>query len=86
MLVLTRKAGETVIIGDAVLTILSTNSKQIQIGIEAPAETQILRGELALLPAPAKAAAKPRREKQGRGERKKLTANSYQPQPLTPNP
>lgn len=46
MLVLTRRAGESVIIGDnIVVTILETGST-VQIGIEAPREVAVWRKEL----------------------------------------
>jgi carbon storage regulator len=48
MLVLTRKAGEKIRIGENVtLTVLETAGNRIRIGIDAPAEVCILRGELA---------------------------------------
>jgi carbon storage regulator CsrA len=48
MLVLTRKPSEQVRIGDnIVITILKTKGKAVKIGIEAPAEVAVLRGELA---------------------------------------
>lgn len=47
MLVLTRRAGEKVIIGDDIqLLIISTNKGQAKIGIEASKEIIILREEL----------------------------------------
>ena len=47
MLVLTRRAGETIKIGDNVeVTLLAVNGNQISIGIAAPKEITILRGEL----------------------------------------
>ena len=48
MLVLTRKPSEQIRIGDnIVITILKTKGKAVKIGIEAPAEIAVLRGELA---------------------------------------
>ena len=46
MLVLGRQPGETIVIGDAVVTILSARNGRVSVGVEAPAETKILRGEL----------------------------------------
>jgi carbon storage regulator len=53
MLVLTRKGGEKVLIGDGItITILSTDGGRIRIGIEAPEDVNILRGELVACQAP----------------------------------
>lgn len=46
MLVLTRRKGESIVIGDAVLTLLDAGRGRVRIGIEAPAEVPIMRGEL----------------------------------------
>jgi carbon storage regulator len=47
MLILTRKAGESIIIGDNVkITILGTTAPQIRIGINAPKEVKVYRQEL----------------------------------------
>jgi carbon storage regulator len=47
MLVLSRKPGEKVVIGDVVtLTLLSCNNGRIRLAIAAPEEIRILRGEL----------------------------------------
>ena len=47
MLVLSRKEGEQLIIGDdIVLTINKINGNRVAIGIEAPRNVRILRGEL----------------------------------------
>ena len=47
MLVLSRKAGETIHIGgDIVVTVLAVTGGRIRLGIEAPAEVSIKRGEL----------------------------------------
>ncbi|WP_024851647.1 carbon storage regulator CsrA [Hydrogenovibrio kuenenii] len=49
MLVLTRRVGETLIIGDNVkLTIVGVKSGQVRVGIDAPKEVQIQREELLL--------------------------------------
>lgn len=47
MLVLTRKNGESILIGDDIeITILSTKNDQVKIGIKAPKSTEIYRKEL----------------------------------------
>ncbi len=47
MLILTRKPGETIIIGDDIkVTILSVASKQIRIGIDAPKDVPVHREEI----------------------------------------
>jgi len=48
MLVLTRKVGERIVIGDGiVIQVLETNGHRIRLGIEAPSDVPILREELA---------------------------------------
>ncbi len=47
MLVLTRKKGETIQIGDSiVIKVISCGHGKTKIGVEAPATTRVLRGEL----------------------------------------
>jgi len=47
MLVLSRKPGEKLVIdGDITITLVQINGGQARIGIEAPADVVILRGEL----------------------------------------
>ena len=47
MLILSRKKGEEIKIGsDITLTILSVSENQIKVGIDAPKDVEILRGEL----------------------------------------
>lgn len=47
MLVLTRKKDETIRIGDSiVIKVISCGRGKAKIGIEAPATTRVLRGEL----------------------------------------
>ena len=47
MLVLTRKAGETITIdGNIVIQIVQVRGKQVRVGIEAPKEKKVQRGEL----------------------------------------
>lgn len=48
MLVLTRKVGESILIGDdIVITVFETDGKKAKIGIEAPQDVLIMRDELA---------------------------------------
>ena len=47
MLILTRRVGEAIYIGDnVVVRVLGTKGGQVRIGIEAPKETSIVRTEL----------------------------------------
>ncbi len=47
MLVLTRKAGESIVIGNQVrVTILEIQGRQIRLGIEAPGDIPVHRGEV----------------------------------------
>lgn len=47
MLVLTRKLGETIVISDdIVIKVVDIHGKQIRLGIEAPPEITIFRGEI----------------------------------------
>lgn len=46
MLCLTRKAGETIAIGDAVVSIHWVRGDKVRVGVEAPGEMKVLRGEL----------------------------------------
>ncbi len=47
MLVLTRKLGETIVIGDnIVIKVVDIHGKQIRLGIDAPTEIGIFRGEI----------------------------------------
>ena len=47
MLVLTRKTGETITIdGDIVVQVINVKGKQVRIGIEAPKNKKVQRGEL----------------------------------------
>ena len=47
MLVLTRKLGESIVIGNNVrVTILEMQGKQIRLGIDAPPEVPVHRGEV----------------------------------------
>ena len=54
MLVLTRKYQEKIRIGDNItVTVLRTKGKAVRLGIEAPADVPVIRGELAFEPAAA---------------------------------
>lgn len=47
MLILARREGETLLIGDNIeVTVLAVNGSQVRLGIEAPREIQVLREEL----------------------------------------
>lgn len=49
MLVLSRKVGERIVIGDDIeLVVLSIENEQIKLGIEAPRDVQIFRKEVYL--------------------------------------
>ena len=48
MLVLTRKTGERIVIGDAIeLTVLEVSGKRVRLGVVAPAEVPVHRAEVA---------------------------------------
>jgi len=48
MLVLTRKPGQTIRIGqDTVVTVCKLNHGEVRIGITAPRDVRVVRGELA---------------------------------------
>ncbi len=48
MLVLSRKPGEKITIGDNItLTVLEVSGNRIKVGVEAPGSVRVLRGELA---------------------------------------
>lgn len=46
MLVLSRKKGESIFIGDVKVTIVDVRGDRVRVGIEAPKETPIARAEL----------------------------------------
>jgi carbon storage regulator len=47
MLVLTRRAGEEIVIGDDIrLTVVRIRGNNVRLGISAPAETRVRRSEL----------------------------------------
>ncbi len=48
MLILTRRTGETLVIGDSItVTVLETRGSQVRIGIEAPKDVPVHRQEVA---------------------------------------
>lgn len=48
MLILTRREGETLLIGDNIeVTVLAVSGSQVRIGIEAPRDVLVLREEVA---------------------------------------
>jgi carbon storage regulator len=47
MLILTRQVGEDIVIGEAVtVTVLGIKQGQVRLGIQAPKQIKVLRGEL----------------------------------------
>jgi len=46
MLVLTRKSGETILVGENITITVIRTGHSVKIGVEAPVEVKILRGEL----------------------------------------
>jgi carbon storage regulator CsrA len=57
MLVLTRKYQEKIRIGDNItITVLRTKGKAVRLGIDAPADVPVIRGELAFEPRAAETA------------------------------
>lgn len=47
MLILTRRVGETIIIGDNIrLTVLGTKGNQVRIGVDAPKDVSVHREEI----------------------------------------
>ncbi len=50
MLVLTRKSGQELVINDQIrIRVLSTRAGSVRLGIEAPQEVSVLRGEIDLV-------------------------------------
>lgn len=48
MLILTRRVGETLVIGDDIkVTVLGVKGNQVRIGVEAPKDTRVDREEIA---------------------------------------
>jgi carbon storage regulator len=59
MLVLGRKLGERIVVGeDVVVTILGVRGHQVRVGIDAPRAVSVLRGELHAPPAQVGAASR----------------------------
>ena len=53
MLILTRRMGETIVIGETIrITVLKTRGNHVQLGIQAPTDVVIKRGESAAHPLP----------------------------------
>ena len=53
MLVLTRKQSETIQVGDRItIKVIATGRGKVKLGIDAPADVRVLRGELAPLVRP----------------------------------
>jgi carbon storage regulator len=51
MLVLSRKAGQTIVIGNRItVTVLEMDGKRVRVGIDAPDQVRVLRAELACRP------------------------------------
>ncbi|MDZ7373232.1 MAG: carbon storage regulator CsrA [candidate division KSB1 bacterium] len=47
MLVLTRKLGESIVIGDNIrVTVVEIHGKQVRLGVEAPRDVSVHRGEV----------------------------------------
>lgn len=47
MLILTRKASESIVVGDQIrVVVLEVKGRQVRLGIEAPDDTKIYRGEI----------------------------------------
>lgn len=47
MLILTRKVGETIMVGDDIrVVVVDIKGRQVRVGVEAPAETKVYRGEI----------------------------------------
>jgi carbon storage regulator len=60
MLVLSRKESETIRIGDSIeITLVRVTGDRVRVGIQAPSEMVILRGELDSLTAPPQAPCEP---------------------------
>ena len=47
MLILTRRAGETLVIGDGIeITVLGTKGNQVRLGVKAPRDVSVHRAEI----------------------------------------
>ncbi len=52
MLIISRRQNEIVSLGNITLTIVKVNGEKVRIGVDAPADTKVLRAELAETDAP----------------------------------
>ena len=65
MLVLSRKVGQTILVGDNIsIQVLQVTGGAVRLGIEAPADIRILRGELEVPEADEPFSSMPRREQE----------------------
>jgi len=48
MLVLSRKENETIVIGEITITVIRIKGNRVAVGIDAPREVEVVRGELLL--------------------------------------
>jgi carbon storage regulator len=62
MLVLSRKVGESIVIGGVVVTVLALSGGKLRLGVKAPPEVSILRSELLAGSAPPDGKTHPRRQ------------------------
>jgi carbon storage regulator len=73
MLVLTRKLGEKILIGDGItITVVDIGKSRVKVGIEAPAGHKILREELALAAGQTRAGAEGFRAEVDAGQRAEM--------------
>jgi len=88
MLVLTRRLGETIVIGDdIVIKIVDIHGKQIRVGIEAPTEVSVYRGEIYdRIMLENKAAAQAANNHASLAELKKLIASDEKAAPASSTP
>lgn len=92
MLVLTRKYQEKVHIGDGItITILRTKGKAVRLGIEAPAEVPVIRGELSFHQSPSGSVEKPAtthtpKPKSGASQKRDSAAWRTEPSAAKANP
>jgi carbon storage regulator len=82
MLVLTRKAGERITIGDQIVLVVSkVSGNRVTVGIEAPPGVRIVRGELQQQPAATQGVVSGRRavDSNGTGGRPETTSSTAEP-------